>query len=206
MEDVLEVYHMPYDPCYPVVCMDESCKQLVGEVRDPISCKPGYPKRIDDEYVRKGVVEIFMEVEPLAGKRHVAVTEHRTRKDWAHQIKQMLDDRYPDAIRVRLVMDNLNTHNIASLYETFKPQEARRLAERLDIHYTPKHGSWLNMAEIEFSALKGQCLNRRIPDIVTMQNEVAAWEKNRNNCIRKIDWQFTAADARIKLKRLYPNL
>jgi hypothetical protein len=112
MEDVLEVYHMPYDPCYPVVCMDESCKQLVGEVRDPISCKPGYPKRIDDEYVRKGVVEIFMEVEPLAGKRHVAVTEHRTRKDWAHQIKQMLDDRYPDAIRVRLVMDNLNTHNI----------------------------------------------------------------------------------------------
>ena len=197
---------MPYDPYYPVVCMDESCKQLVGEVRDPISCKPGYPKRIDDEYVRKGVVEIFMEVEPLAGKRHVAVTEHRTRKDWAHQIKQMLDDRYPDAIRVRLVMDNLNTHNIASLYETFEPQEARRLAERLDIHYTPKHGSWLNMAEIEFSALKGQCLNRRIPDMVTMQNEVAAWEKNRNNCSRKIDWQFTAADARIKLKRLYPKL
>ena len=202
----MEVYHMPYDPYYPVVCMDESCKQLVGEVRDPISCKPGYPKRIDDEYVRKGVVEIFMEVEPLAGKRHVAVTEHRTRKDWAHQIKQMLDDRYPDAIRVRLVMDNLNTHNIASLYETFEPQEARRLAERLDIHYTPKHGSWLNMAEIEFSALKGQCLNRRIPDMVTMQNEVAAWEKNRNNCSRKIDWQFTAADARIKLKRLYPKL
>jgi hypothetical protein len=206
MEDVLEVYHMHYDPCYPVVCMDESCKQLVGEVRDPIPCKTGYPKRIDDEYVRKGVVEIFMEVEPLAGKRHVAVTEHRTRKDWAYQIKQMLDDRYPDAIKVRLVMDNLNTHNIASLYETFEPQEARRLAERLDIHYTPKHGSWLNMAEIEFSALKGQCLNRRIPDMVTMQNEVSAWEKNRNNCVRKIDWQFTAADARIKLKRLYPKL
>jgi len=206
MEDVLEVYHMPYDPCYPVVCMDESCKQLVGEVRDPISCKPGQPKRIDDEYVRKGVVEIFMEVEPLAGKRHVAVTEHRTRKDWAQQIKQMLDDRYPDAIKVRLVMDNLNTHNIASLYEAFEPQEARRLANRLDIHYTPKHGSWLNMAEIEFSALKGQCLNRRIPDMVTMQTEIAAWEKNRNNRMRKIDWQFTAADARIKLKRLYPKL
>ena len=202
----MEVYHMPYDPCYPVVCMDESCKQLVGEVHEPISCKPGQPKRIDDEYVRKGVVEIFMEVEPLAGKRHVAVTEHRTRKDWAHQIKQMLDDRYPDAIRVRLVMDNLNTHNIASLYEAFEPHEARRLANRLDIHYTPKHGSWLNMAEIEFSALKGQCLNRRIPDMVTMQNEIAAWETNRNNRMRKIDWQFTTADARIKLKRLYPNL
>jgi len=206
MEDVLEVYHMPYNPCYPVVCMDESCKQLVGEVRGPISCKPGQPKRIDDEYVRKGVVEIFMEVEPLAGKRHVTVTEHRTRKDWAQQIKQMLDDRYPDAIKVRLVMDNLNTHNMASLYEAFEPQEARRLANRLDIHYTPKHGSWLNMAEIEFSALKGQCLNRRIPDIVTMQTEITAWEKNRNNRMRKINWQFTAADARIKLKRLYPKL
>jgi len=206
MEDVLEVYHMPYDPCYPVVCMDESCKQLVGEVRDPIPCKPGRPKRMDDEYVRKGVAEIFMEVEPLAGKRHVAVTERRTRKDWAQQIKEMLDDRYPDAMKVRLVMDNLNTHNIASLYETFDPQEARRLAKRLDIHYTPKHGSWLNMAEIEFSALKGQCLNRRIPDMETMQAEVAAWETNRNNRIRKIDWQFTTADARVKLKRLYPKL
>ena len=147
-----------------------------------------------------------MEVEPLAGKRHVAVTERRTRKDWAQQIKQMLDDRYPDAIKVRLVMDNLNTHNIASLYEAFEPEEAGRLAKRLDIHYTPKHGSWLNMAEIELSALKGQCLNRRIPDMVTMQAEVAAWEKNRNNSIRKIDWQFTTADARIKLKRLYPTL
>jgi hypothetical protein len=206
MEDVLEVYHMPYDPCYPVVCMDESCKQLVGEVRDPISCKPGQPQRIDDEYVRKGVVEIFMEVEPLAGKRHVAVTEHRTRKDWAQQIKHMLDDRYPEAIKVRLVMDNLNTHSIASLYETFDPQEARRLAKRIDIHYTPKHGSWLNMAEIEFSALKGQCLHRRIPDMVTMQTEIAGWEKSRNNRMRKIDWQFTTADARIKLKRLYPKL
>jgi len=206
MEDVLEVYHLPYDANYPVVCMDESCKQLVGDVRDPIPCKPGQPKRMDDEYVRKGVVEIFMEVEPLAGKRHVAVTERRTRKDWAQQIKQMLDERYPEATKVRLVMDNLNTHNIASLYETFEPQEARSLANRLDIHYTPKHGSWLNMAEIELSALKGQCLNRRIPDMETMQSEVAAWETSRNNCIRKIDWQFTTADARIKLKRLYPNL
>ena len=196
----MEVYHLPYDARYPVVCMDVSCKQLVGEARSPIPCKPGQPKRMDDEYVRKGVVEIFMEVEPLAGKRHVAVKEHRTRKDWAQQIKQMLDERYPEATKVRLVMDNLNTHNIASLYETFEPQEARRLANRLDIHYTPKHGSWLNMAEIEFSALKGQCLNRRIPDMATMQSEVAAWKASRNNRIRKIDWQFTTADARIKLK------
>jgi hypothetical protein len=206
MEDVLDVYHMTYDPRYPVVCMDESCKQLVGEVREPIACAPGQPRRVDDEYVRNGVVEIFMEVEPLAGKRHVAVTERRTKKDWAQQIKQMLDDRYPTAIKVRLVMDNLNTHKIASLYESFEPQEARRLAKRLDIHYTPKHGSWLNMAEIEFSALKGQCLGRRIADMATMQNEVATWENNRNNSMRKIDWQFTTSDARTKLKRLYPKL
>ena len=163
-------------------------------------------KKNDDEYVRYGVAEIFMEVEPLAGKRHVAVTEHRTRKDWAEQIKQMLDERYPDARKIRLVMDNLNTHNIASLYEAFSPEEARRLAERLEIHYTPKHGSWLNMAEIELSVLKGQCLNRRIAQMTTMQAEVAAWEIDRNNSVKKIDWQFTTADARIKLTRLYPNL
>jgi hypothetical protein len=206
MEDALEVYHLPHDPDYPVVCMDESCKQMIGEVREPIPCKPGHPMRVDDEYVRNGVAEIFMEVEPLAGKRHVTVTEHRTRKDWALRIKQMLDERYPDAMKVRLVMDNLNTHNVASFYETFEPKEARRLAERLDIHYTPKHGSWLNMAEIELSVLKGQCLDRRIPDIATMQGKVAAWERDRNNSTRKIAWQFTTSNARIKLKRLYPNL
>lgn len=206
MEDVLAVYHLPYDPEYPVVCMDESCKQMIGEVREPIPCAPGKPVRIDDEYVRNGVAEIFMEVEPLAGRRHVAITERRTRKDWALQIKQMLDERYPAATKVRLVMDNLNTHNIASLYETFEPGEARRLAERLEIHYTPKHGSWLNIAEIELSALKGQCLGRRIADMATMQAEVAAWEKDRNNSARKIVWQFATADARIKLKRLYPKL
>jgi len=206
MEDVLEVYHLPYDPDYPVVCMDESCKQMIGEVREPIPCAPGRPERIDDEYVRNGVAEIFMEVEPLAGKRHVAVTERRTRKDWAWQIKKMLDVRYPNAIKVRLIMDNLNTHSTASFYEAFAPQEARRLAERLEIHYTPKHGSWLNMAEIELSVLKGQCLNRRIPDMETMQAEVAAWEKDRNNRTKKINWQFTTSDARIKLKRLYPKL
>ena len=206
MEDVLEVYHLPYDSGYPVVCMDESCKQMIGEVREPIPGKPGQVKKVDDEYVRNGVAEIFMEVEPLAGKRHVAVTERRTRKDWAQQIKQMLDERYPDALKVRLVMDNLNTHSIASLYETFSPKEARRLAERLDIHYTPKHGSWLNMAEIELSVLKGQCLDRRIADMATMQTEVTTWETARNNRVNKIDWQFTTSDARIKLKRLYPNL
>jgi transposase len=206
MEDVLEVYHLPYDPDYPMVCMDESSKQLIGEVREPIKGKPGCVKKVDDEYVRYGVVEIFMEVEPLAGKRHVAVTERRTRKDWAEQIKQMLDERYPDARKVRLVMDNLNTHSVASLYEAFSPVEARRLAERLEIHYTPKHGSWLNMAEIELSVLKGQCLDRRIADMATMQSEVAAWEADRNSSAKKIDWQFTTNDARIKLKRLYPKL
>jgi transposase len=206
MEDVLEVYHMPYDPDYPMVCMDESSKQMIGEVRAPIPGRPGQPARVDDEYIRNGVAEIFMEVEPLAGKRHVMVTERRTRKDWAHQIQQMLDERYPDAIKIRLVMDNLNTHNVASLYETFEPKEARRLAERLEIHYTPKHGSWLNMAEIELSALKGQCLDRRIPDIASMQAEVAAWERNRTNSAKKIVWQFTTADARIRLKRLYPQI
>jgi hypothetical protein len=206
MEDVLEVYHLPYNPAYPMVCMDESCKQLVGEVREPIPCAPGKPARMDDEYVRNGVAEIFLEVEPLAGKRHVEVTERRTRKDWAQYIKQMLDERYPDATKVRLVMDNLNTHNIASLYETFEPKEARRLAERLEIHHTPKHGSWLNMAEIELSVLKGQCLDRRIADMATMKTEVAAWENDRNNSTRKIDWQFTTSDARVKLTRLYPKL
>jgi len=206
MEDVLEVYHLPYDPNYPVVCMDESCKQMVGEVREPIPCAPGRPVLMDDEYVRNGVAQIFMEVEPLGGRRHVAVTENRTRKDWALQIKEMLDQRYPKAIKVRLVMDNLNTHNTASLYELFEPEEARRLAQRLDIHYTPKHGSWLNMAEIELSVMKGQCLDRRIPDIATMQSEVAAWEKNRNNSVKKINWQFTTPEARVKLKRLYPHI
>lgn len=201
----MSVYHMPYDIDYPVVCMDESNKQMIGEVRVPIPGKPGRVKRVDDEYVRNGVAEIFMEVEPLAGKRHVSITERRTRKDWARQIKSMLDERYPRAIKVRLIMDNLNTHNIASLYETFAPQEAQRLASRLEIHHTPKHGSWLNMAEIELSVLKGQCLNRRIAEMSAMQAEVLAWENHRNNNTKTINWQFTTDDARIKLKRLYPK-
>jgi hypothetical protein len=186
--------------------MDESCKQMVGEVRAAIPGKPGQPQRIDDEYVRCGVAEIFMEVEPLAGKRHVAVTQRRTRKDWARQIKEMLDERYPEARKVRLIMDNLNTHSIASLYEAFEPQEAHRLASRLEIHHTPKHGSWLNVAEIELSALKSQCLDRRISTMACMQAEVQAWQRDRNNHPKKINWQFTTDDARVKLKRLYPNI
>jgi hypothetical protein len=206
MEDILAVYALPYDPLYPVVCMDESCKQLIGEVQEPIPARPGQAARVDHEYVRNGVVQLFLEVEPLAGRRHVVATEHRTRIDWAHWIRGMLDERYPDALCVRLVLDNLNTHAAASLYQAFEPQEARRLAERIEFHYTPKHGSWLNVAEIELSALNGQCLNRRIPDMTTLQLQLAAWETNRNNRQSKIDWQFTTANARIKLKRLYPKL
>ena len=206
MEDVLAVYELPYDANYPVVCMDETCKQLIGEVHESMPCAPGRPERMDHEYVRNGVAEVFLEVEPLTGRRHVAATEHRKSKDWASWIKTMLDERYPSAVRVRLILDNLNTHCAASLYEVFPPQEARRLAERLEIHYTPKHGSWLNMAEIELSALNGQCLNRRIPDLVTMQTNIAAWENDRNNRHSKINWRFFNPDARIKLSHLYPKL
>jgi len=206
MEDVLDVYHAPYDPQFPLVCMDESNKQLVGEVHDPLPPAAGRGQINDHEYVRNGVAEIFLEVEPLAGRRHVDITERRTGKDWAAFIKGMLDERYPQAVKVRLVMDNLNTHTTASLYEAFEPEEARRLARRLEIHYTPKHGSWLNVAEIELSALSGQCLNRRIPNMELMKKEVAAWELDRNNRAAKIDWRFTTDDARIKLKRLYPKL
>jgi hypothetical protein len=206
MEDVLDVYHAPYDPQFPLVCMDESNKQLVGEVHAPLAPAPGRGQTNDHEYVRHGVAEIFLEVEPLGGRRHVDITEHRTRKDWAMFVKGMLDERYPQAIKVRLVMDNLNTHSTASLYEAFAPEEAQRLARRLEIHYTPKHGSWLNVAEIELSALNSQCLNRRIPTLGLMRKEVAAWEQDRNNRAATIDWRFTTADARIKLKRIYPKL
>jgi hypothetical protein len=206
MEDVLEVYRLPHDPRFPVVCMDESSKQLVGEVAAPISLAPGRGRIIDHEYVRNGVATLFVEVEPLAGRRHVEVTERRTRQDWAHFIKAMLDERYPEAVKVRLIMDNLNTHDIASLYDTFPPLEARRLAARLEIHHTPKHGSWLNIAEIELSALSGQCLHRRIPDIASMRREVAAWQRHRNQRGAPINWRFTTEAARIKLIRLYPKL
>ena len=206
MEDILAVYHLPYDPMYPQICMDESCKQLVDEVKVPIPTAPGKPMRYDHEYARKGVAEIFLFVEPLGGWRHVSVTARRTRKDWALQIRELLIVHYPEAAKVILVMDNLNTHSITSLYETFAAPEARALAERLEIHYTPKHGSWLNIAEIELSALNSQCLDRRIPDVASMCREISAWERDRNGRQSKIDWCFTTDDARIKLKKLYPNI
>jgi hypothetical protein len=206
MEDVLAVYALPLDPRRPVVCMDESNKQLVGEVHAPIAAASGHPCLVDHEYVRNGVAEIFVEVEPLAGRRHIEVTEQRTRQDWARFIRGLLEERYPDADQVVLVMDNLNTHAITSLYETFPPAQARRLAERLELHYTPKHGSWLNIAEIELSALNSQCLNRRIPDIDSMRHEISAWEDARNNRGAPVNWRFTTDNARIKLARLYPKL
>jgi hypothetical protein len=206
MEDVLEVYHLPYEESFPLVCMDESSKQLIGEVHPPIPPAPGHGRIVDHEYVRNGTAQLFVEIEPLTGQRHVEVTERRTQQDWARFIKAMLDERYPNAVKVRLVMDNLNTHSLASLYATFPPAEARRLAQRLEIHYTPVHGSWLNIAEIELSALNSQCLNRRIPDIASMREEIRAWEKDRNNRGAPVNWQFTNDKARIKLSRLYPNL
>jgi len=206
MEDVLEVYARPYDPSFPVVCMDESSVQLIGEVQEPIPAASGHPELVDDEYVRNGVASILLEVEPLGGKRKVKITERRTRIDWAHFIKDMLEIRYSDAEKVVLVMDNLNTHNAASLYTAFPPEEARKLAGRLEIHYTPKHGSWLNIAEIELSVLKRQCLAGRISCIEKMRDEVSAWNIDRNNRQSNIDWQFRTDDARVKLKRLYPKL
>jgi len=207
MEDVLEVYTRPYDPRYPQVCMDEVSKQPLRDVRQPLPIEPGKPERRDYEYERGGVVNVFMFLEPLQGKRWVDVTERRTKVDyWAHQIKELVDERYPQAQRIVLVMDNLNTHSPASLYEAFDPAEARRLANKLEIHYTPKHGSWLNMAEIELSVLSRQCLDRRVPDFESLQAEVAAWQERRDETGGEIEWRFTTEDARIKLKRLYPSL
>lgn len=206
MEDILAVYERPYDSRYPVVCMDESNKQLIGEVHAPIPAAPGHPVLVDHEYVRKGVAQIFLEVEPLGGKRHVKISKKRTRVDWAWFIKEMLDERYPDAEKVILVLDNLNTHSISSLYEALPPAEARRLAERLEIHYTPKHGSWLNVAEIELSVLSRQCLAERVDSITALQTQVQAWGTDRNNRQTAVKWQFTNGDARTKLKHLYPHL
>lgn len=206
MEDVLEVYKRPLDPGQPLVCMDESSKQHIREVRTPIPAEPGQPERFDTEYERNGVSNLFLFFEPLTGQRHVTVTDSRTAQDWAHQIRHLLDVRHPDARKVTLVMDNLNTHAPASLYKAFEPAEARRLLERLEIHYTPKHGSWLNMAESEFSHLNRQCLDRRIPDQDTLRKEADAWMGKRNGNAKPVDWRFTAEDARIKLKRLYPAI
>lgn len=206
MEDVLEVYQRPYDETRPVVCLDEQSKQLIGETRIPIAARPGQPARHDYEYQRNGTANLFMLFEPLRGWRHVQVTDRRTKIDFAQVIRELCDVHYPDAEQIVLVMDNLNTHKTASLYEAFEPTEARRLIERLEIHYTPKHGSWLDMAETELSVLTKQCLDRRIADQTTLTSEVAAWETQRNDDEAKIDWQFTTADARTKLKRLYPSI
>jgi transposase len=205
MEDVLEVYTRPYDPLRPVVCMDETSKQLLRDAREPLPMEPGKPEREDYEYERGGVANVFMFMEPLAGRRWIDITERRTKVDWARRIKELVDERYPDAGRIVLVMDNLNTHTPASLYETFCPEEARRIASRLEIHYTPKHGSWLNMAEIELSVLGRQCLERRVPDFETLEREAHAWQQRRDAAGITIDWRFTTDDARIKLKRLYPS-
>lgn len=204
MEDVLEVYKRPYDPKRPQVCMDETSKQLLTDRNDPIPAKPGSLEKFDYEYKREGVANIFMFFEPLMGKRHVKVTERRTRKDWALAMRELSDVQYPDAEIIDIVMDNLNTHSPASFYETFDPEEARRLTNRFDFHHTPKHGSWLNIAEIELSVLSRQCLNRRMPNQAYLESEVKAWEDERNNQIVKVQWRFTTADARIKLKHLYP--
>jgi hypothetical protein len=205
MEDVLDVYHRPYDPERPVVCMDEASKQLIAEVREPLPPQPGHVAKYDSEYERRGTANIFMAVEPLAGKRMVQVTDRRTKIDWARFIHLLLTTIYPKAAVVVLVMDNLNTHGIGSLYETFDAKTARALAARLEIHHTPKHGSWLNMAETELSILTRQCLDRRIENKELLTSEAAAWQQNRNTHQAKIDWQFTTDDARIKLKRLYPS-
>jgi transposase len=206
MEDVLEVYTRPYDERFPQVCLDEKSKQLVGEVREPLSVCPGRPARYDYEYEREGTANLFIVSEPLAGWRHISVTERRTKLDWAHCVRELIDVHYPEAERIVLVLDNLNTHTPAALYEAFVPAEARRIASKLEIHYTPKHGSWLNMAEIELSVLARQCLERRIPDQETLAEEVGAWEAERNAAESSIDWRFTSADARIKLRRLYPQI
>ena len=206
MEDILEVYHRPHDPECPVVCLDETSKQSIVETRAPIAAKPGQPARCDYEYERNGTANLFMLFAPLEGWRHVEVTDRRTAVDYAHILRQLAVEHFPGAAKIVLVQDNLNTHKPASLYEAFPAIEARRLVERFEWHYTPKHGSWLDMAESELSVPTGQCLDRRIPDKRTLVEEVSAWETERNKNHAKADWQFTTADARIKLKRLYPSL
>lgn len=206
MEDVLDVYKRPYNPKRPQVCMDETTKQLLADGQVPLPAKPGHPERYDYEYEREGVANLFMFFEPLAGKRHVKVTDHRTKKDWAEAMRELSDVYYPDAEVIVVVLDNLNTHSPASFYEAFEPEEAKRLVNRFEFHHTPKHGSWLNMAEIELSVLSRQCLAGRIPNKTILASEVSAWEIDRNLAVVKVHWRFTTADARIKLKRLYPKI
>jgi DDE superfamily endonuclease len=206
MEDVLDWYAEPEDPRYPQVCFDESPVQLTGETRLPLPVRPGQPARYDSEYQREGTANLFLFVQPLRGWRHVNVTQQRTKRDFAQQMRLLVDQYFPMAERIRLVVDNLNTHTPAALYETFAPVEARRITRKLEFHYTPKHGSWLNMAECELAVLAGQCLDRRVPNIETLRDEIAAWQDQRNQHRAKIDWQFGTDVARVKLKRLYPPL
>ena len=206
MEYVLDVYKRPYNVDYPVVCMDESPKQLIEELRPSTAMKPGQQARVDYEYIRNGVVNIFVANEPLKGKRFVEVTEFKTKKDWALFIKRIADKEYTKAKKIALVMDNFKTHNASALYETFEPKEAKRLWDRFEFVYTPKHGSWLNMAEIELHVLNGQCLNKHISTMAKIKEEVEAWQSNRNNKNSKINWQFTTRNARVKLKKLYPSI
>jgi len=205
MENVLETYALPYDPEIPMICMDEQPVQLLGEKLVSLGMKPGKPRLEDYEYVRQGTCSIFVFTEPLKGWRHVVASERRTKKDWARQIQSLLTDFYPEAKKIRLIMDNLNTHTISSLYETFSPDIALALAKRLEIHYTPKHGSWLNIAEIELNALTRQCLDRRIPSIEELQAQLSAWEVSRNNASKHVQWHFSTQNARNKLKWLYPK-
>ena len=206
MEDVLDVYHRPYDERRPLVCLDEASKQLVGEVAEPVPAAPGRPERIDYEYTRNGTANLFMVSEPLVGWRAVKVTERRTAVDFAEVVRWLVEEVHEEADKVVLMMDNLNTHRIASLYEAFPPERARRIAERLEIHHTPVHGSWLNMAEIELSVLARQCLDGRIESAEALRREVEAWELERNERMVEVRWQFTTADARVKLHRLYPSI
>lgn len=206
MEDILSLYCLAYDPEIPLVCMDEQPLQLIKEIALPLPTKPGQPRKYDYQYERNGTANNFMFTEPLGSWRKVNIRERKTMIDWAHEIKELLDVNYAHVKKVRLVCDNLNTHKIASLYEAFEPREARRLAERLEIHFTPKHGSWLNIAEIELSVLTNQCLRRRIPDLQTLKHETKCWERDRNANQKAVDWQFKTDDARIKLKRLYPQI
>jgi transposase len=206
MEDVLDVYHRPYDAKYPAVCLDEASKQLITALRPDLPAKSGRVRRKDSEYKRNGTANVLMMFEPLKARRHVRVTDHRKRVDFAHAVRELVDVQYPEAQKIVLVMDNLNTHNIASLYEAFEPAEARRLAKKLDIHYTPKHGSWLNMAEMELSVLARQCLGQYFETRDELAEEVHAWQEQRNAGANAVNWQFTTANARIKLKKLYPEI
>jgi len=205
MEDVLDLYAQPYDARFPVVCFDESPYQLIGEVRQPLAPQPGHPQRYDSHYQRNGTCNLFMFFEPRSGWRHVEVTARRTKQDCARCMQQLVDGYYPEAEVIRVVVDNLNIHTPAALYDCLPPREAHRLLQHLEFHYTPKHGSWLNMVEIELSVLAGQCLKRRLPDKATVQQEIAAWERQRNEAKATVQWRFTTEKARTKLQHLYPS-